>query len=280
MNFLCTDADVVLTDLWSHSFGWGLIDELPDSRFEQIRMGMTRERLSEGRGWGKWKANKTQTEAALGLRIVRDSSTETNHRVIGIDDPSAGTTYEQWVQPDVLGKIITTINSRHHEHDALVLGKPTTPTASGTSNGAKFQLTVYKPANGSPTTLGITCGQFQFSTFISHIAKTVLGSSDGVVRRRVNINPNGMHMNAALIFEHRVVDELVTRVQQTGLATVEEAIFCVLPPLGKSGKLPETPIQHPADSPQNVAKEITAYIEDRQLQQAEGPIATHDTASS
>jgi hypothetical protein len=75
INFLCTSTDVTFTDL-STVFEWTMVveakfDKAAQFDFSTIPLRMSREWLSDGRGWGYWKVDRSRIEAFLGLWMLQ-----------------------------------------------------------------------------------------------------------------------------------------------------------------------------------------------------------------
>ena len=294
MNSLCTNKDVILktTDL-SHTFEWRLIAEVTKrvsegvveglgvvggvaggiagrvaigvntdyTPFQIVQLSLSREWLSDGRGWGDWKVDKSKIEAVLGLWMLHFKDpgnwqplpARKIHRVFGMDGPSERKTYEQWVQRQA--KVVT-IDIDSTETQYLV-GKPLRPQPPS-ANNSKFLAII------SETPLEKICGQIILSEFISNIAEKALESIGGKVRGR----GGARGLKASFGLRNTVLDELAGKVQQTGLATVEEAFLSIVPPLRNSGNLPSYGLGG-TEVFSDTEKEITTYLEGGRFDQAE-----------
>lgn len=270
MNFLCKNADVDHANLLG-PFEWNLIVEAAaevagNKVLQSVQLSMSRKWLEGGRGWGDWKVDKYKIEAVLGLWILHFKSLEKNQifskagilRIIDPDTKSSITTYEQWVRREA--QVIATdsfgrISSGENLH---FVGKPLAPS----NNASALQAVI------SETSLENICGQIIFSAFISDFVKNALKSIGGKVR--VRIPRDKQAVKASFGFRNTVLDELAERVEQAGLATVEDVLLCCVPPLEKAGKLPPVGLvgtDHDVFS--NIEKEIMTYLQGGRLEQAE-----------
>jgi len=288
MNFLCTNEDVILktTDL-SHTFEWRLIAEVTKrvsegvvggvaegiagrvaigvntdyTPFQIIQLSLSREWLSDGRGWGDWKADKSRIEAVLGLWMLhfRDPKTENQqqlpegrtYRIFDIDTPPERKTYEQWVRRQAQVVTIDSVETHHY------IGKPSISQLPSTNN-SKFLAVI------SESPLENICGQMILSEFISNVAEGALESIGGKVRVRGGTRG----VKASFGLRNTILDELADKVQQTGLATVEDAFLSIVPPLGNAGKLPPYGLGG-TELFSDTEKEITTYLEGGRFEQAE-----------
>ncbi|KAF8533780.1 hypothetical protein BDD12DRAFT_468216 [Trichophaea hybrida] len=253
INFLSTHSDVTLSGLYS-LFEWELVIEVSTAQgnrvFETVQLSMAREWLSEGRGWGYWKVDKSRIEAILGLWMSHIKHSEGRksslvHRIVDVDKE----TYEQWVRRQEQ----TTTKIHCGE---LIIGKPSTALPS--RDGHFHMLAVL---SGAP--LDSICGQAILSAFISKVAETVLGEIGG----RVGVR-GGTGVKASFGLRNQVLDELANKVEQTGLASIEDAFLSIIPPLQKAGKL-STITLTTVETSLNLTKEINLYIEGGRFDQAE-----------
>ncbi|KAF8537728.1 ankyrin repeat-containing domain protein [Trichophaea hybrida] len=263
INYLCMDADVTLTNL-SDEFQWELIVEVGPSAdpaavlLQAVQLSLKRVWLSEGRGWGDWKVDRVKIEAVLGLWMlhfkdlgIKNSQAlpeERIHRIFDIDGLLERKTYEQWIRRQAN---IVSINSTETQR---LIGKPSIAQPTPT----KFLAVI------SDAPLENVCGQFILSEFISNVARKPLVSIGGKVR----VRGGSRGVKASFGLRNSVLDELASKVQQTGLATIEEAFLSIVPPLANSGRLPLYGLGG-TEVFSDTAKEITTYLEGGRLDQAE-----------
>lgn len=274
MNFLCNNEDVILTDL-SHMFEWKLIIEVAAGEvatgvhagrttLQIVQLNLSREWLSDGRGWGDWKADKSRIEAVLGLWMLhfRDPKTENQqqlpeertYRIFDIDTPPKRKTYEQWVRRQAQVVMIDSVETHY------CIGKPSIgqlPSLPSTNNSKSLAVISESPLEN-------ICGQMILSEFISNVAEGALESIGGKVRVRGGTRG----VKASFGLRNTVLDELADKVQQTGLATVEDAFLSIVPPLGNAGKLPPYGLGG-TELFSDTEKEITTYLEGGRFEQAE-----------
>lgn len=115
----------------------------------------------------------------------------------------------------------------------------------------------------SETPLDYTCGQIILSGFISSIAEKGLLDIGGVVR--VRGGEEGVKSSFGL--RHSVLDKLVDKVEETGLANTEEVFLSIALPLQRSGKLPIT--LGAMEAFQETNSEIDIYLKGGRFEQAE-----------
>ncbi|KAF8251592.1 ankyrin [Wilcoxina mikolae CBS 423.85] len=287
MNLLCKNSDVDLKSLLD-TFSWNLIVEVAPLTVEvdtetvtgltdgvaagnrvlqSVQLSMSRKWIDGGRGWGDWKVDKYKIEAALGLWMLHFKDLEAKQafskagvlRVINPDGKSS-TAYEQWVRREA--QIIATdnfgrISSGENRYEILhFVGKPST-----LPNGASPLQAVISEAP-----LENICGQIILSAFISEFVGTVLKSIGGKVR--VRIPGDKQPVKASFGFRNTVLDELAEKVEQTGLANVEDVLLCCVPPLEKADKLPKIGLTD-RDVFSKIEKEIMIYFQGGRLEQAE-----------
>jgi len=271
MNFLCTNSDVTLARL-SRTFEWELIVERaststdePDSckAFEVVQLSLSREWLTDGRGWGNWKVDKGKIEAILGLWMLNFKENwqplagEGVYRILNIGGGSGRDIYEKWVRRQAQAIAIDSAGRTPDGQTLCLVGMPSTTQSS---SGNSFDLLAVK----SEALLENICGQVIFSAFISSVAKTALKAIGGKVR----VRSTGFGVKTLFGLRNTVLDELADKVHQTGLTTVEDAFLSIIPPLGESEKLP--PIAHGRmDVFSDTTKEIMTYIEGGRFEQAE-----------
>jgi ankyrin repeat protein len=252
MDFLWTNPDVILkTDRPSDTIEWELFVEVSENFKDprpvsaSVMLKVSRQILPHG-AWSPWKADKNNLEAVLGLWMFHlktsspGSGSET-YRTVGGGDPLEEGIYRQWILPQ------TELSNRSKEQ--FTVGKP--------SNPDNLQWLAAR----SRTPLEQICGQHVFSTFLANVADRAIESIGGTVLVR------GGEEGVKNLFrlKNTVLDNLVERVERTGLSTAEDALLSIVPPLGK--QLPTNP--KITDSFSQMKTEISNFIEGKQFEQAD-----------
>jgi len=281
MNFICTNADVNLKASLEESFKWKLVVEVSEdplrtiSHFEFIQLGLSRKWLSEGRGWGPWKAVKSEIEAVLGLWMLHFKELEAKSkqapqiqggnsgedepvllgaeilRIVDCDGLSESKVYDQWIRrntENISVRSLERVNSGPVRYRHIV----------GKSSNAISLLAVVSDAP-----LETVCGQIILSEFISRVVGEVVESIGGHVR----VRGGETGVKASFGLRNTVLDQLAERVERTNLATAEEAYMSIVPAFRVSGKLPINDSSTEVFS--DTAKEATMYLKNRRYEQAE-----------
>ena len=245
---LFTGADFTLTDMaGARGFEWQLIVEVHERRvadgalvgvgpnvapadaepatlFEAIRLEISREWLPEGRGWSGWrvdKANRSKIESILGLWMLHFKELEEriprgtrSLRMLDIEKA----TFDRWIRREA--KTIKADPSGRTGDE--IVGKP-----------SNIQLPSDLLTVISEIPLEAVCGQLLFSSFIAGIAE-ILEPIGGIVR----VRGGQQAVKASFGWRNTVLDKLAEEVEQTKLATIEEALLSIVSPLSRAGKLP------------------------------------------
>lgn len=250
MDFLwTTNPDLQLkTGRPSDKLEWELFVEVSRSSEEparpnggafsaSVRLMMARNTTANGT-WGRWKASRNEIEAVMGLWTCQLSKSTPKYRIVGRGDPLDEESYKLWLLPQTQ---LMTIS----EHS--VGGPPG-------SNGPERLVAV------SETPLESICGQLIFSTFMSNVVDQAIESVAGKVRVRAG----EQGVKASFGLRNTVLDELVNRVERSGLAFTEDAFLSIVPIFGKLPKHSAT-----TEAFSDLAIEISTYTEAGQFEHAE-----------
>ena len=236
---------------------------------EVINLSMSRKWLSDGRGWSTWKVDKSQVAAVLGQWMLHfGPQGGMRHgakrcRVIGIDSPSMRTSYEQWVlrEAEIInipgsGQTARISGSTSSSERLIFIGEPSPIRSLFVESG--FLAVI------SEAPLENICGQAILSAFMTSFVQTSLESIGGGVRGR----GGERGVKASFGLRSGVLDELAEKVERTGLASIEDALSCIVPPLQNSGKLPLAGVTS-TDVFSDTVQEITNYFTGGRLELAE-----------
>jgi len=284
MNFIYTSPDVYKVSLGAE-FRWKLSIQVaadPDNKpqafpLEDVELKMSREFLSEGRGWGSWKADKSQIHAALGLWMLHFKleskgmriSTEID-RVIDMGKQSPVETYEKWIRRQEKYRVV-------HHGQKFVEGESTEGGSAAGGSAVPYRTLIGYPS-GCPSNdssqdlivvradspLDRICGQIIFSEFMASVVSQAVESIGGQVLAR----GGDQWLKASIIgLRNTVLDELANKLEETGLATADEAYVCIIPSLATNNKL-----RNQTDSAGEFiykAKEVKALLGGGRFEQAE-----------
>ena len=274
MNFIYTSPDVNKKGSLGTEFPWKLSIQVKSERSEELQrfalgaveLKLSREYLYEGRGWGPWKADKSQIRAALGLWMLHfklESKAKLKEgmsisrdidRVVCMGE-SPAENYKKWIRRQEKYRVVG--HGQQFAEDTstyrALVGYPFDP------NDSHQDLVVVR--TDSP--LERVCGQIIFSEFMSCVVSQVVESIGGQVLTR----GGDQWLKASIGLRNTISDELAIKLEETGLATVDEAYLCIIPSLTTNDKLCDQ-----ADGAQelfNKGKEIRALFEGGRLQEAE-----------
>lgn len=211
--------------------------------------------LSE-RGWGDWKMcefYRQKIESILGQWMLFHKEKQENEsldfsrslRIIETDK----TTYNLWVRRDGTSIDIEPqkrqdgkLQEQPHGISNFLMGELSVSGELLPILGSRYsfdsELLPQLHATITEASLESICGQSIFSAFISKITTKMTGSIEGGVRGR----PAGQ-MTVMSSFENMrngALDELVDKVEATGLVENEDIFLSIVPPLAQAGKLPSS----------------------------------------
>ena len=185
-------------------------------------------------------------------------------RVVDMGKQSPVVTYETWIRRQERYRVV-----RHGEifiAGGSIERGPTSPYLplvgypSGChSNNSHQDLVVVR----ADSTLDRICGQIIFSEFMSSVVSEAVESIDG----QVLVRGGDQWLKASLGLRNTVLDELASKLEETGFATADEAYLCIIPSLAINNKLPSQ-----TDSAEKFiykAKEVTAFLGGGRFEQAE-----------
>ena len=237
---------------------------LPTStdKVETIKLSMSRE-WSPGRGWSGWAADKGQVEAVLALwmfhlHIISKKKPTGSVRLL---HHTYEDTYKRWIQRKIQPMEIDLSNSC--PSNLLILGIPTAymePRIHQNPPPARFLgLTSESP-------LEKICGHIILSAVIRAISQDPSMSLEGTTQ--VRGGGNSLNSNVSSGWRNTVLTDLANTIERTGLATVEEAFICIIPPLEKAGKLPSN-LTSTSEVYLDMANEITTWLQGGRISEAE-----------
>ena len=268
MDFLCTtNRDIQLktaSGRLSDKLEWKLCVEISRESEEptqhnrntlsaSVQLKLARKTTANGT-WGSWKSARNEIEAVMGLWMhqlnqrsnargawrgnEQATGTTKTPRIVGSGDPEDEKLYKLWLLPQT--ELTTTAEP--------IIGN------SSNSNGRERLVVV------SETPLERLCGQHIFSTFMSVVVDRVMGSVAGKVR----VRGGEQGVKASFGLRNTVLDELVNRLERTGLAATEDAFLSIAPLFGKLSKKFAT-----TEAFSDLAIDISTYTAEGQYEQAE-----------
>ena len=269
MNFLWTNPDVNLSNTRpSDTFEWKLFVEVSKAQDDggrstatYVQLRVSRKILPNG-AWGPWKVVRNEIEAVLGLwmhhlkKLEPGSGPAWNpgsdwredeqamgisrtYRTVGNGDLSNKAVYKNWLLPQT--ELVPTNNKR-------IIGRPN-------PDGAQ-RLAVL-----SETPLERICGQHILSTFLANVVDRAIDSVNG----RVLVRGSEQGIRDTFGLRNTVIEGLLNEVEQTGLATPEDALLSIVPALGGKYSTSATTTETFSD----LANEISTYLEDGRFERAE-----------
>lgn len=281
MNFMFHSADITVQGDWTERdrFEWKIVvqvglQEQRATHLEEVTLTLTRTKLFDG-AWGPWRAVRSDVEAVIGLWMLHfddlkpdgkvrgeaanDWQNDDNGRgkpilrVLGPYDALERMGYENWI-------------GRQTNYVKVIDIKTFTEGVTKTCDMAiaGFSEVSELPPLGviTATKLERICGRVLLSQFFLNMADRITIGGDMNIRQGVQGVKTSFGLSCVGL------TRLVEIVEQTTLASTEEAYMSMLPAVSGFGTLPHGPNDNGALL-QKIVKAANSNILEGRLEQAE-----------